>query len=1119
MNADDADFQYDPFTDLLAAWDEALAAGAQATAPATVPAEVRSRLQQGLAGLKLLRAVLSPSTAARRSGDEPPWRQLDRFLIRRELGRGASGVVFLAHDPLLRRDVALKVPRPDALFTPELRERFLREARAAAALDHPNIVAVHEAGTAGSVCYIASAYCAGPSLAGWLRHQEQAVPAREAARIVAALAQAVQHAHGRGIVHRDLKPGNILLQTDKERGRQGDKETEHSPLSLSPCLPLSLSSVIPKITDFGLAKILAPEPSTGGAPLAPVADIHTYSGAIVGTPSYMAPEQAGGKGRQVGPAADVYALGAILYELLTGRPPFRGESALDTLQQVCCQEPTAPRRLRPRLTRDLETICLKALDKEPARRYASAAEMGADLEHFLAGRPIHARPARFWQKGWKWSKRRPAIAGLTLLVVLFAALGSGGILWKWLDAERAWRAEAQQRAETEAALARLQESQYFKNIALAENACRASNFLQAEQFLNECPDVQRHWEWGYLKRLCLEDPKVVSVPGGSRTTAVFSRDGRHVAFLGGEQTIQVWDTSTWQSRSVCPGHQGRTHRFAFSPDGRHLASVGDDRFVRIWDVASGREVRSLPVPSPTVVCVAYSPDGRYLACGSWFFGGGGVRVWDVSTLEQFVLLPGTQEMVHALAFSPDSRMLATGGPDSVIRLWDLSTRTMLSELRGHTRLVDNVLFSPDGRYLATTTRNAVESDKSEVILRNLARPQEPCRLQGHSGPVHGIAFSPDGRRLATASWDRTVKLWDCSSGQEALTLRGHNAAVNGVSFSPDGNRLFSWGWESDLRIWDATPLDDQSTSRLLLTLQGHTDGVYNLARGSDNCKLVSAGGAADRTLRVWDLASGKELNVLRGHEHLVQSVAVSPYIGEAASVGWDGTLRFWDFNRGVQKRPIRPELAVAPHPRSDGFRNFLFDVAYSPDGRNVLIGCEDGAMRLYSRDTGQLLHVFEGHKGHVYNVSIKGDGQKYASAGEDGKVWIWDARSRRQLLCYQRHRDRVTTVAFAEDGHTVFSASADGVMRVWDENTGQDTRPELRVGSRCVAHTPNGKHVVTGSLDGTVRILDWKTGRRILTLRGHTDEVLYVLLVADGKRLASASADHTVKIWNIEGLD
>jgi WD40 repeat protein/serine/threonine protein kinase len=1099
---DEATHQEERLSDLLAACDEALAAGAAPIGPdgSTLPPELRSRLERGVAGMRLLRQVLPRSGGALPVPGAPLPRVLGHFEIRRELGRGAFGVVFLAHDPRLRRDVALKVPRPDALFTPDLRERFLREARAAAALDHPNIVTVHDAGTAGPVCYIASTYCSGPSLAGWIRLQEEAVPARQAARIVAALAQAVQHAHDRGIVHRDLKPGNVLL-APPAGGARPDTEPGENRLGFTP-----------KVTDFGLAKVLAADPSTDGA------HPHTQTGAIVGTPSYMAPEQAGGKGRQVGPAADIYALGAILYELLTGHPPFRGESALDTLEQVRCQEPTAPRRLRPRLPRDPETICLKALEKEPARRYASAAEMGADLERFLAGRAICARPSRFWQKGWKWSKRRPAIAGLILLLFLSAALGSAGVLWKWLEAEGAWRAEARQRTETQAALARLQESQYFRNIALAESACRASNFLQAEGFLNECPEVQRHWEWGYLKRLCLEDPRVVSVPGGSLRAAVFSRDGRLVATLSGEGTIQVWDTSTWHSRSVCSRHEGRTHAVTISPDGSRLASVGSDRLVRIWDVASGCQVRSLGVPSAHVLCLAYSPDGRYLACGSWW-GGGGVQVWDANTFEPLFLLRGDQEVVTSLAFSPDGRMLATSSPDTVIRLWDLSTRTVLTSLRGHTRNVTNILFSPNGRYLATTTKNHVESDKSEVFLWDLTEQRVHCRLQGHSAPVQGIAFSPDSRRLVTASWDQSMKLWDCSSGQEALTLRGHNAAVNGARFSPDGNRLHSWGRDGVFRIWDAAPLADQTANRLVLELRGHTDGVYNLALDASGRRLISAGGAADRTLRVWDLPSGKPLHVLKGHEHLVQSVALAPDGSEAASVGWDGTLRFWDLDRGVEKRVIRPELNVAPHARSDGFRNFLFDVAYSKDGRSVLIGCEDGVMRLYSRDTGQLLRDLPGHEGFLFNVSISADGQKYASAGADQTVRIWDARSGRELLCYRGHRDRVTTVAFAWDGHSVFSASADGALRIWDQNTGQDTQLELRVGSRCVQPSVGGKLLATGSLDGTVRVLDGKSGRRLLTLRGHTDEVLYVLMTDDGRRLVSASADRTVKVWNIEGLD
>jgi serine/threonine protein kinase len=369
VNADELTASEERLLDLLAACDEALAAGPPAAGNGTeTPAELRPRLERGLACMKVLREALADPAARSPAGsvpssagiseafsDPPPITEIGRFQVRRELGHGSCGIVFLAFDPQLRREVALKVPRGGGLVSPLLRERFLRESRAAAGLNHPNLVAVHEAGAVGPVCYIASEYCPGITLAAWLKQRGEPAPFGEAAALTVLLADAVQHAHQRGILHRDLKPANILLQKNspqRHKEHKGSTESIAGSSSVFSLCSLCLCGEFfcPKITDFGLAKLLDAE-ETG----------HTQSGAILGTPSYMAPEQAAGKVKEVAPAADVYALGAILYELLTGRPPFRGESTLDTLEQARTREPLPPGKLRPRLPRDLETICLKCL--------------------------------------------------------------------------------------------------------------------------------------------------------------------------------------------------------------------------------------------------------------------------------------------------------------------------------------------------------------------------------------------------------------------------------------------------------------------------------------------------------------------------------------------------------------------------------------------------------------------------------------------------------------------------------------------------------------------------------------------------------------------------------------
>jgi serine/threonine protein kinase/tetratricopeptide (TPR) repeat protein len=469
MSPDEATLPDDQLAEALSAYDDVLAAGVPVdfSSELSTSPELQERLGRNLACMQMLRRhwpgpAFEANSAGAGDGLGPSVR-LGHFQIRRELGRGGYGVVFLAQDLQLGREVALKIPRTDLLASAELRARFRQEARAAAGLDHPNIVPVYEAGEAGPVYYIASAYCPGITLAEWLKRQAEPVPFRLAATLLAGLADGVQHAHSRGVLHRDLKPANIILQEQNEECRMKNEEPSPSDTvtKKDDFFILHSSFFIPKITDFGLAKLLQEESTN------PSLGYVTQSGAIVGTPNYMAPEQARGQTKQITTATDIYALGVILYEILTGRPPFQGATPLETLRQIESTEPVPPSRIRAKLPADLETICLKCLEKDPPRRYVSAAALAEDLRHFVAGEPIRARPIGVWEWSVKWARRRPERAALAGVIAAAAISLLVGALWYSARLAKALQTAEQRRVEADQnfALARQAVEDYLTKVS------------------------------------------------------------------------------------------------------------------------------------------------------------------------------------------------------------------------------------------------------------------------------------------------------------------------------------------------------------------------------------------------------------------------------------------------------------------------------------------------------------------------------------------------------------------------------------------------------------------------------------------------------------------------------
>jgi eukaryotic-like serine/threonine-protein kinase len=1048
------------------------------------PPSQRTEPEEGITGLY---GAAQPATLA--SGETPllgpslgtKIRYIGDYELLEELGRGGMGVVYKARQTTLGRLVALKMILAGEHAGPKELARFRGEGEAVARLQHPHIVQIFEVGDYDGHPYFSLEFVDGGSLAQKLDGAPW--PPRPAARLVETLARAMQVAHQAGIVHRDLKPGNVLLTRDGQ----------------------------PKITDFGLAKKLDGKPgvSTPGG--------LTASNAILGTPSYMAPEQAGGNNKEVGPAADVYALGAILYELLTGRPPFKAATPLETVFQVVRDEPAAPRLLQSKTPRDLETICLKCLHKEPRKRYADAAALAEDLQRFQEGKPIAARPVGSAERGWRWCRRNPVVAGLAAAVAVSLLAGAGGASYFAFQAN--WRAdqlavenrradaktiEAQGNADLAAAQAAETETQrvravkgeaevnaqldFTRRTLMTTQLQRVAALMkrdpdQGVELLNDqkvCPQDRRDFAWGFYYRFCKRDRLTLV---GNGDTVQITPDGKTLGSASEDGTVKLLDAATGQERAVLKGHTDKVTCMAFTPDGKTLASGSPDHTVKLWDVATGQEratIKGCDTP------LGFTPDGKTLASVS--MDGAVMTLWDVATGKERATLKGVSVPV---AFTADGKTLASGHGDGTVTLWDVGAGKERATLKGHSGQVMSLAFAPDGKTLASASADGT------VKLWDVTASKERANLKGHAWVVPSVAFTPDGKTLASGSLDETVKLWDVATGQERATLTGHTGRVWSVAITPDGKTLAASGYKT-IKLWDV------ATGQERAALTGHTDWIDHVAFTADGKTLVSW--SSDHTVKLWDVSMDQERATLKGHTDRVTCMAITPDGKTLASASWDDTAKLWDVATGQERATLK------------GHTLFVSSVAFTPDGKTLATGHGDGAVKLWDVATGQERATLAGHTTWIRAVAFTADGQTLASASDDGAVKLWDVAAGKERANVKGPTGGDSPTAFTADVQTLASGSQGGPVKLWDVATGQEraTIKERTEVYSPLAFTPDGKTLALMHFgDDAVRLWDVDTGKERDTFKGHGYKISSLAFTPDGKTLASGGWDGAVRLWDV----
>jgi len=1050
-------------------------------------------------GTGALESSESQTRASRYFGD---------YELLEEIARGGMGIVFKARQGKLDRLVAVKMILAGEFASREQALRFRAEVEAAARLQHPNIVRIHETGEQDGQPYFSMDYVEGTNLAALVR--EKPLPAKRAAAYVKTIAEAIHYAHEQGILHRDLKPSNVLIDSNDQ----------------------------PRVTDFGLAKRMQKE------------SFLTVTGDVMGSPNFMPPEQAGYRSSRreeartrniedgnpkpegdeslvtsaatkarAGRYSDVYGLGAILFYLVTGRPPFVAENVAETLHQVLNNEPVSPRLLNPSVPQDIATICLKCLEKEPPKRYQTAQQLADELNRFLNGEPVRARPVSYLEKTWRWCRRKPVVASLgtvTILLLLAVAVGSPIAAWR-IDRER-------QRAEKGELAAR--QKAYASDMSLAQQSLKLNNLGRARRLLDRHrpqpgEEDLRGWEWRYLWRLTRSSALVTLTNRPVDGFAVsFSPDGTRLAVGWWDGRVDLWDVpGRRRVRALTDREYPRPALVDFAPVRNLLAATSEPKVVTLYDLDSGRESILWRVPDQgawNIHDLAFSQDGSRLVVYAGSSREPGDEVWVVNvSSSQIESRHPTVYSWHvffgAARLSPDNRRLYLARSDALhyrynIQCLDLATGQELWQTeRERDYGLTTLAISPDGRVLASGSG----FEDSTIRVWDAATGRLLVRLHGHTGWVCRLAFTRDGRRLVSAATDQSIRFWDTSTWTETQVLRGHTDEIFAVAISEPAQLVASASKDGDLMLWEedgknatdgysrlpenlrvneVLPLDH---SRLLLLPPGKPPELIDLKRDSPPGSLPEIGSSTDvlgwfgtNILCHWNGTNQILVRELRGAEFIQRGAITVDSGTRPTGVAYNATRQLLAWTEGTLSTSVYLVSLAAPGRRIElrGDVPGLVPSRFSEDGKYLT------ALTKGQATVGQATL-------RVWNVE---SGQIVAPIGE-----------------------RVYDATFASGGRVLVVAIAQGndhEIRFYD--LAHPDRPPQRVPGRDFSETlavsPDGGLVASSTGAGQVRLFDSAKGELIESVHGHLNAAFGIAFSADGRRLISASGGReAVKLWDV----